>query len=354
MGERFQMENQYNSDPLVRARKTIAFTLVAFVVIMLAGMTGYKLFGGPDTSWTDAFYMTFLMVATIGYGAGIEIYHQPERQWFTMAVSFAGIGVMTYFFSSVTALVLASDFDKSIRRRRMDKQIKNLHGHFILCGFGRVGRNVAQELEVTHRHYVVIDENPEMIQAHAEKHLNLLYLVGDAADDDMLIEANITQARGVFAVTGDDSRNLMIALTAKQFNPRVRVVARCNDVRNTEKLRKAGADAIVSPNFTGGMRIASAMLRPRVVSFLDEMLRSEKHLRIEEIPVPDGFLDRPLGDIHQLRSDHYVLLAVRIGDKWEFNPGREFPVRHGNVLIAMASPEGRKDLERRIEECVGR
>lgn len=339
-------------DPFYRARKAILFALVAFGVVMVIGTFGYKRFGGDEANWVDAIYMTFLMVATIGYGAGIEIYHQPERQLFTMAIAFSGIGIMTYFFSSVTALVLASDFDKTLRRRRMEKQLRKIHGHFILCGYGRVGRNVAEELAVTKRRYVAIDESAELLEAQAERHVGMLYIVGDASDDDVLIEANVGAAEGVFAVTGDDSRNLMITLTAKQINPVARVVARCNDVRNIEKLRKAGADAIVSPNFTGGMRIASAMLRPNVVSFLDEMLRSDAKLRIEEIRVPDTFKRCALSELHQLRSDHYVLLAVRLlGEQWQFNPAREFQLEPGHTLVAMASPEGRLELERLLAQA---
>jgi voltage-gated potassium channel len=334
-----------NTDTVTRAWRSIGFAMLGFLVIMLMGMVGYKLLGDSANTWLDALYMTFLMVATIGYGAGIEVFHHPFNEVFTMLVAFSGIGVITYFFSSVTALVLASDFDKSMRRRRMEKTIKKLNGHYIICGFGRVGRNVANELDVTHRHYIAIDENEEMLEMQIEKKPGLLYLHGDAADDDMLIESNIAHAKGVFAVTGDDSRNLMISLTAKQLAPQVRVVARCNDIRNTEKLRKAGADAIVSPNFTGGMRIASAMIRPHVVSFLDDMLRSEHHLRVVEVIVPQGFNPRPLTDMHLTRSDDYLLLAVRTGKDWVFNPDPQFSIQAGFTLVAMASPKGRVMLE---------
>ena len=163
----------------------------------------------------------------------------------------------------------------------------------------------------------------------------------------MLQEANLDNAKGLFAVTGDDSRNLMIALTAKQLAPHVRVVTRCNEVRNAEKMRKAGADAIVSPNFTGGMRIASAMIRPHVVNFLDEMLRSEHKLRLEEVAVPEGFESRPIGAVN-LKGSGYVLLAVRGKSDWVFNPPADFVIEPGHTLIAMASPQGRFEMESRL------
>ena len=227
----------------------------------------------------------------------------------------------------------------------MEKAIKKLKGHYILCGFGRVGRNIAHELEATNRHFVAIDEEVLRLEDYKEKNPGFLYMHGDASNDDVLLAADLENAKGLFAVTGDDSRNLMIVITAKQLKPDIRVVTRCQETRNIEKMRKAGADAIVSPDFTGGMRIASAMIRPHVVSFLDEMLKSEKNLRIEEVPVPAAFIPKPLGSL-DLRSANFVMLAVRERNgSWQFNPAPDFLIKPGFMLIAMANPQGCMELE---------
>jgi voltage-gated potassium channel len=289
------------------------------------GTVGYMLLTDGKYSWFDCFYMTFITVATIGFGEIIDMTSNQPARILTVVIGILGAGNLSMLFSVVTVALLETDLNGTLKRKRMEKQIRKLKGHYILCGFGRVGRNVAHELASTNRHFVAIDEDNLILQEHKEKNPGLLYLHGDASDDDTLLAADLENAKGVFAVTGDDSRNLMIVITAKQLKPEVRVVARCHETRNMEKMRKAGADAIVSPDFTGGMRIASAMIRPHVVSFLDEMLKSQNNLRVEEIPVPAGFIPKPIASL-RLRSTNYVLLAARERNgTWQFNPDKDFP-----------------------------
>ena len=225
----------------------------------------------------------------------------------------------------------------------MKKEIAQLSGHYIVCGIGRVGSNVTNELVKTRRNYVVIEQNRAVLDSWLEHHPHTLYLHDDAADDEALRQAGLAAAAGVFAVTGDDSHNLMISLSVKLLNPKARVVARLHDIRNADKARRAGADEIVSPDFTGGMRIASAMVRPHAVNLMDQMLRTDDDLRVEEVIVPP---DYPATTIAELvpKSRDYLLMATHENGKWVFNPPEDHLVKGGTALVVMASPGGRDKL----------
>jgi voltage-gated potassium channel len=328
-----------------RIRLSFLASAVALSAVLSIGTIGYRLIGGPEYSLLDCFYMTFTTISTIGFGEIIDMSHKPEGRIFTVIIAVFGIGAFLNLFSTTTAFILEGDMNQALRRRRMHKLIDQLRNHYIICGVGRVGGNVAQELSATAREFVGIDINVQALERYEEKFSDHLYLNGDGGDDEVLIKAGIRHAAGVFAVTGDDNQNIVIALTAKQLNPAVRVVARCHEVRNIEKARKAGADATVSPDFTGGLRIASAMVRPAVVTFMDEMLKSQDNLRVEEINVPAGFRGGRLDQLGTANRD-FLFVAVRETGAWRFNPPADFLVKPGHTLVVIANPHGRQSLEK--------
>jgi voltage-gated potassium channel len=329
---------------LQRIYRRLIYPIAGFAAILCVGTAGYRAIGGANTTVVDAAYMTFITIATIGYGEIVDLSHSPGGRIFTMAIATAGILNFTYMMSAFTAFLVEGDINQALRRRAMQKRIDKLRDHYIVCGIGRVGTNVAHELSVTDREYVIIDISQHKIDEYRERYPDVPYLHGDGSSDEPLIDAGIGRAAGVFAITGDDSKNLVITLSAKQLNPAIRVVARCHEVNYIEKIRRVGADAIVSPDFTGGMRIASSMIRPQVVSFLDQMLRVDNALRVEEIHVPQTFAGTTMGELG-LRGADYVLLAVRAGEKWLFNPQRDYELKAGSTLIIMATPGGRQALE---------
>ncbi|MBK6287384.1 MAG: NAD-binding protein [Gammaproteobacteria bacterium] len=328
-------------------RRIVAASLF-LVVVIVCSTIGFYLAGGGQATFMDAFYMSLITVSTVGYNEVMPLVSAGDRIFAGMA-SIVGFGALTFLFTSLSMFFLEQDLDHTLWRRRMEKQIRKLSQHYIVCGFGRVGRNAADELRLTGRQFVAIDLEQAKFNEHHERFPELLFLDGDASDDAVLLAADIEDAAGVFAVTGDDSRNLMITFTARQLNPKIRVVARAHEVQNIEKMRRAGADDVISPDFTGGMRIASAMIRPHVVSFLDEMLHSDHGLRVEQVVIPERFPPTRLSSL-RLRCPEYVLLAVRDGNDWAFNPGDDYLLSSGQVLIAMASSRGRAEIEAHVRE----
>ena len=154
------------------------------------------------------------------------------------------------------------------------------------------------------------------------------------------------EAKGLFAATGDDNQNLVISLTAKQINPEIKVVARCSDTRNTAKMRKAGANSIISPDQIGGLRMASEMVRPTVVSFLDVMLRdTEKNLRVEEVSAPDSFNGKSIKSLGLKDHPGILLMAIRRGTDWIYNPPADYSVRLEDILVFMSTSDSRRELE---------
>jgi len=351
-------------------RRELRYVALAFVVILSTGAFGFRYIGGGATTLFDGFYMTFITVATIGYGEIVDLSHKPWGRVFNVGIAVSGIAAWTYMFSIITAVLVERSLDPERRRQRMVKAIDKLSGHYILCGMGRVGGNVARELHVTRHGYVALDEVQDMLDRHIERMREIGHepyaMLGDAADDDTLIEAGIRHAAGLFAVTGEDAKNMVIVLTAKQLNPRLRIVARVHDVRNIEKCRRAGADEIVSPDFTGGLRMASAMLRPHAVNFMDQMLRRSDALRVEEIALPAGLGAVALRELAP-PSREYVVVAVRDGnaavptsrrmpapgDDWDFSPPVDLTLVGGQVLIVIATPAGREEIERRVKAMLG-
>ena len=336
---------------LWRIAARVVWAGVVLLALIVIGTIGFYWIGDGKSTWSDAIYMTLITVSTVGFDEAVPLTTTGARI-FAGLMGIAGLGVLTFLFTSMSVFFLEKDLDLSLRRRKMEQRIRKLKDHYIVCGMGRVGCNVAHELSNTSRPFVAIDPEQARFDENADRFPELTYLHGDASDDDLLVRAAIESAKGVFAVTGDDSRNMMIIITAKQLNPAIRIVARAQETRNIEKMRKAGAHEVICPDFTGGLRMASAMVRPHVVSFLDEMLKSENQLRVEEVVVPERFPPTRV-DAARLRGKHNVPLAVRVDGAWTFNPGDDFVLRAGDVIVIMATPAGRAELEAHLRSLRG-
>jgi len=327
-------------------QKRFIWASIVIAAILLIGTFGYWLIGGKQYSLLDTLYMTVITVATIGYYEIIDLANNPGGRIFTMVIAVLGIGTFAYIFTNLTALMVEGELSKSFRRRRMERTIRNSKEHYIICGIGRVGFYILEELRATRRPHVTVDMDKCSIERALETFKDGVFIEGDATDTSVLARAGIERAKGIFAVTGDDNQNLVITLTAKQLRPGIRAVARCNEIRNSERMKKAGADAVVSPNYIGGLRMISEMIRPTAVSFLDTMLRDkEVNLRVEEVSVPDSFIGKTVSSLNLKRHPNLLLLAIKTREGWIYNPADDCTFGQESTLVFMATPEMRYELE---------
>lgn len=320
------------------AQFRILRALILFATAVLAGTLGYhRLEGWP---LLDGLYMTVITMTTVGYG---EIRPLSETgRIFTIFLSLVSIGIGGYAISAIAAFIVEGDLQRIVRGHRMDKQIAQLDNHIILCGVGRVGKQVAAEFHKTRTPFVVIEQDPDEIEQL--QHLgDILYLQGDATKDETLRLAGIERAKGVVIALADDKDNAFVALTARSLNPNLRIVARLAEEENAEKLRRVGANAIVSPNAIGGLRMASLVIRPAVVTFLDEMLNVPgQTLRMEEVQIEEAsvLVGQTLREADIGRQTGLLVVAIRSGEgRYQFNPGAQTRLQGGDVLIVMGTPE---------------
>jgi len=319
---------------------------VGLVAILFIGTIGYWFIGGRQYSLLDCLYMTTITISTIGYREVIDLSNNPAGRVFTIFIALSGIGILFYIITNFTAFVVEGELKDTFWRKKMEKMAKNFNDHFIVCGIGNVGMHIVNELFATKRPYVLVDIDKNSIDKLSEELRNQAFIETDVTHDSGLLKAGIKKAKGLFAVTGDDVHNLVICLTAKQLNPDVKVIARCNEIENIEKMKKAGADSVISPSFIGGLRMVSEMIRPSVVSFLDLMLRDkEKNLRIEEISVPDSFVGKPISALNLKKYHYLLLLALKTKDDLIYNPSRDYILHSGDILIFMTTPEERQELK---------
>jgi voltage-gated potassium channel len=283
----------------------------------------------------------------VGFGHEVELASNGAFI-FTAFLILLGMGGVAYFVTTATAFILEGQLGHVFRKRRMEKELSRLSGHLIVCGSGQTALYAAKELVSVHRSVVMVADRPEEAGRAQTELPSVPVVVGDPAKDEVLLAAGVQRAAGLVACTDSDEKNLVVTLTARQLNPAIRIVTRTIEVEGEPKLRKVGADAVVSPNFIGGLRMASELIRPTVVSFLDVMLRDrERNLRIDEIRIPEGSpsIGIPLNALGLDRIPGALLLADREADgSWHYNPPRNEKVRAGMVLIFLGSPDDARAL----------
>ena len=267
--------------------------VVLFLGLLVFGVAGYMLIEG--WSFLDALYMTVTTVATVGFREVQPL--STGGQVFTIFLIIFGVGVALYVLTTVVQIGVEGEVGRLLGVRRMKGKIGSLGNHYILCGFGRVGEEIAREFSARHIPFVVVESNPEALDRLRQR--PYLFVEGDATTDATLLEAGIERARGLLAASDSDSGNTYITLTAKALNPGAFVVARAGQPANEPKMRRAGADRVISPYLIGGRRMALSVLQPLMVDFIDTLVRGrhgEQLLAELEVTADSAIAGSSLGE----------------------------------------------------------
>jgi len=319
-------------------KKQIYFAVLSIIGFILAGSLGYYILF-PEAGFMACLYMTVISLTTVGYGEIISVTGNTAAEIFTMCLILSGMGIILYGISMLTATIIEGGLSGAIRRKRMLKQISDLQNHYIVCGGGRTGQPVVEEISKNRKKVVLIEKNPEIIKACQEKIKNLMYVEGDATDDNNLEAAGIRKAAGIIITLASDKDNLYITMTARMMNKIIRIIPRMTDFRLEAKLYKAGADSVVSPNRIGALRLASEMIRPAVVDFLDSMLRQDKgNLRINQISIENSssLVGKPITELKLKTKFSLLLMGLKESTGViKFDPSHDRTLSKGDSLIVM-------------------
>ena len=334
-----------------RFRTRLLRLALLFVGTLVVGTVGYRLLVGEAAPWLDCLYMVVITITTIGYGEVVPIEHNPAARVFTMVLALTGAAIITFVFGTVTTAAVDGEFKRAWRRWKMRRAIRDMSGHYIVCGWSVLAPPLLRELIETHRDCVLVGTSRARLAEELGDQADGVALVeGDPTDDDILREAGIERAGGLIAADDEDNTNIVICMTARTLNPGARIVAGVRDEKSIAKIRKAGASAVVSPIRIGALRMASEMVRPSVVSFLDRMLRDrEKNLRVEDVAIGPGTAGKTVAELGLDGYPATVLLALRRGDDWTYKPAPASALSAGDILVVMTNPDERQRLEQALK-----
>lgn len=306
------------------------------------GTIGYMLIEG--WGFLDAVFMTTITLSTVGYGEVHPL--TPAGRIFSILLMGAGLGTVLYAFTRIGQLVIEGELLDIMGMRRMRQQIDNLEGHYIVCGYGRTGKPVVDGLVDEDKDVCVVELDPDL--APELRDAGVLFVIGDATEEETLLDAGLERAEGIMGLLPSDPDNVYLAITAQGVNPTAKVIVRASDEQAEMKMRRVGADEVVSPNKMAGERVLQAALRPTVVEFMELVThRQHLHLNLEEVKVSEGSIlaGETLGDAELRRRAGAIIVAIkRATGEMVFNPKPADMIHAGDTLIALGEREDLQDL----------
>jgi len=327
--------------------KRIWTATVLLLIILVFGTVGFMLI--EDSGFVESLYMTVITIAAVGYDEVIPL--SAGGRIFTIFLIFIGVGFVLFLFREITEVVVEGGLRKTLGRMKMKKKVTRLRGHFIVCGFGRIGKVICRILAENHRPFVVIEKNPHKIQAISDQ--GFLVLEGEASDDQVLEEAGVEHAKALIAVVSSDADTVYITLSARGIRPDLFIMARSSGDEGAEtKLLRAGADKVISPYFIGATRMAQQLVRPTVIDFIDLAVGGgQLGLRLEEMEVSgsSSFVGKTLMDSGIRKNYDLIVVAIkRDHGEMQFNPLPGTTINSSDTLVVLGNHEHIKLLEKEL------
>ena len=323
---------------LTLKRKLIG-TGIALLAILSFGSFGYYFLTDGKYDLFSCLYMTVITITTIGFHEVVEMNENVHVRGFTMLLAFMGIGLLTYFVSTLSVVFVEGHIRKTFKKMKMDKVISHMENHYIICGIGRHSLHLLEELTYYKSNNVCIEISNETIERVKKTFSDICYIEGDASEDEVLLQAGIEKAEGIFATTSDDNLNLVICLSARRLNPKIKIVSLCVNHRNLAKIKLAGANNVISTNYIGGLRMASEMLKPSSTHVLDIMIgQKHKNIKMEEISVTEKEDGKMIGELKTGKYKDALIIAVKSKDNLTFKPVDDFIVKMNDELILLKTP----------------
>jgi voltage-gated potassium channel len=323
--------------------KQALITILLSFVLIGCGSVGYMII--EKWSFMDAFYMTIITIAAVGYGEVNEV--SPEGRIFTVILIFMGVGYFIYVASGLIQFLVEGRIRLVLGRRKLDTQINKLNDHFIICGYGRIGRVLARFLIEKYLNVVVIEREEARVGKMDDD--GVLYLIGEATDEKVLKRAGIERAKGLVTAVATDADNVFLVLIARQLNPKLFIVARAGQNEAKKTLTAAGADKVISPYDLGARRMAHAILRPTVIKFLEMAFADEKvDIQVEEITIgPNSELvgKSMIDSGIRKKFDLMIIVIRKPGDDMIFNPKADTMIEAGDTMVVVGSARNIKRLD---------
>ncbi|MBO3117625.1 NAD-binding protein [Winogradskyella sp. DF17] len=327
------------SNPLIRLFRSKIYTaLVMLIILMCIGVLGYKFISGYE--WIDAAYMTVITITTVGFAEVNPL--DTASKIFTIFLILASVVIVGYAISIITEYILSRNNFEDIKQRKMQKRINSMTDHIIICGFGRNGKQAARKLLAYKRPFVIIERDKEIVERFQEDNIPFVY--GNANEDETLLEAGIEKASTLISALPSDADNLFVVLSARQINKNLIIISRASEETSYNKLKLAGANNVILPDKIGGDHMASLVVIPDLVEFIDNLgIVGERNINVEEVKADQLYDTKQVKTIRELDLRKKTGCSV-IGfkdEKGEYivNPEADTKLVSGSKIVVLGRPE---------------